>query len=344
MKTILSCLIYFCIASGSLAQTMTVSALRDAVSARNFAVVDAGLSKAQSEYLMGNVTADEMRALFIALSTSEPGAISFVEDWLASDPKDPKAQIARAWSLYNAALGVNQAGNMISREFAQGMFEAAYDLSYSAYEGDPTLVPASDAMVRGLADRRVSRSFSSDALEAIQSERPNWGSIKRSLHNVAKMSADITRGYCKAVSSDFPGTEAAVMEHRCLMTAAIRYRRAALRDYVEEHLWDDTDPTLTVPRLTYFLTDYEFANATQEQINWAKSALMTYPADQFELITMAWHAGALENKLITQHGDFNKFNTEFKKARLPLAETYLAHDPYNSDLIDMVEGVAFMGE
>lgn len=344
MKALLSCFLCLALATSATAGTMTVSTLREAVSERDFVAVDDGLSQNHAAYLKGNVAADQMRALFIALSSSEPGAVTFVEDWLARDPDDPKAQIARAWSLYNAALEVRQAGNMISLEFAQGLFEAAYELSYSAYESDPTLVPASDAMVRGFADRPIRGSFSTDALQPIQSEHPNWGSIKRSLHNVARMSAPVTRGYCKAVSADFPADEAAVMEHRCLMTAAIDYRRTALRAYVEEHLWDDADPVLTVPRLTYFLTDYEFADATQEQIDWAKSALMTYPADQFELTTMAWQASMLESKLNSQHGDFYMFALAFRKARLPLAESYLKHDPYNLALLDIVEGVAFEGD
>jgi len=269
--------------------------------------------------------------------------VSFVKEWLVQQPDDPKAQIARAWSMYNAAHAVRGAGNSVSAYYAQGMFEAAYDLSYSAYQADPTLVPASDAMVRGLASSLAGPYFAAEALEAIQTERPNWGSILRSLHEVARVSANVTRTYCKSVSRSF-GKDAAEIEHRCLMIAAIRYGRTDLQPYIEEHLWEDSDPELLVPRLNYFLTKYEFGEATKPQIAWARRVLMEAPVDQFALTELAQLAPILERKLVTLHNEPSFIATEFRHARLALAQTYLADDPHNLHLLDMVEGVAFEGE
>lgn len=341
MKFIWYFAVHIFVASASLADPMTVSSLRQAVSERDFEAVDAGLSEAQSAYLDGTRTADEIRELFIALSRSEPQTVTFVADWLKHDPDNAKAQIARAWSIYSAADMAARAQNEISFEVAHGMYDAVYDLAYAAYLTEPDLIPASDAMARGFGDNRDTTYFWSTALEAVQTTRPNWGSVLRSLHMMSQQSADMTKTYCTGMSEDFPDREASKIAHRCLMTAAILYGRTRLRPYIEKYLWDDSDPELTIMRLQYFLTRFQFAEATEEQIEWAKTTLLTYPADQFELVTLASLAHNLEAKLRSQHGFSQFFAAAFAKARLPLTEAYLAHDPYNLDLIDMVEGVAF---
>ena len=125
------------------------------------------------------------------------------------------------------------------------------------------------------------------------------------------------------------------------MTSGAFFGITAMRPYLEQHLWDDSDPKLTVERLRYFITRDEFVDATEEQIEWAKAALLSYPANQFELTTLSRLARTFENKMRVQHGINDWFVDRFSKARLALAEEYLKHDPYNLDLINMVEGVAF---
>jgi hypothetical protein len=281
-----------------------------------------------------------MRDLYIALSRSDPQMVTFVTNWLKKDPKNPKAQIARAWSIYGAAEFVASGRNRFSSEVSQAMYAEVDDLAYQAYMADPDLIPASDAMVRGFANRKDGY-FALTTLDKVQSSRPNWGTVLRSINEASNLSANLTRKYCSSVVENFPADDVKKMNHRCLVTAAALYGRKGLRAYVEQHLLDDTDPALTVERLRYFVTRYEFTDATDGQIEWAKTVFLTHPVDQFELVNLAFLAARFESNLLFQHGISERFTDTFAKTRLAMAEEYLRHDPYNLDLIDMVEGVAF---
>lgn len=65
-----------------MAEPFSIDTLRAAVAQRDFGKVDTGLDDAQSDFLKGKRSADDIRDLYIALSRSAPEMVQFVEDWL----------------------------------------------------------------------------------------------------------------------------------------------------------------------------------------------------------------------------------------------------------------------
>jgi hypothetical protein len=336
----------FLTATNVMAGPFDVSDLRAAVAENDFSKVDDGLNTAQEEFLEGIRSADEMREFYIALSRSEPQMVKFVEDWLARDPQNPKAQIARAWTLYNAALFVQRGENDYSYQVAHSMRAEMHDLAFAAYQTSPNLIPVSDARVRGLGHINLDAAHpldALDALDAVLSEHPNYGSVYRAFWSgyLNKRSAKLLHGFCDSVAKTFAKSEIDAIRHRCLIDAGIVFQRIELEAYIEDHLWSDTAPETTLTRLEYFITKYEFAEATMDQIDWARDTLLTYPADQFETVFLARLASTFEDKIRSRHGLSEMFVHQFKKTRLAQAEAFLEMDPLNLDLIDMVDGVAF---
>ncbi len=343
----LSVLLGLMLATGTaVASPFDVSDLRTAIAARDFDAVDAGLDAAQAEFLAGKRTAEDMRTLYIALSRSDAKTVRFGEDWLARDQDNPKAQISRAWTLFNASNAVMRGQNDFAYEVAQSMRRQSNELAFAAYEQQPDLIPAADALTRGLGQVLPTSPHPLDALDKIMTAHPNFGSVQRSLQSgqLNERSGVLLQKFCQSVSNSFDAPQRPVMLHRCLMEAGFLFDRTDLQAYVEEHLWSDDDPETAIVRLAYFLSKFKFHDATMEQMDWARDVLLNHPVDQYQLVFLTHYARSFEEKIRSRHGMVEMFMHQFKKDRLALAESFLEHDPLNIDLLNLVEGVEFDGD
>ncbi len=326
-------------------QAFTVDDLRTAVDADDMKAVEAGLDRAQTEYLEGARSADDIRDLFIAISRSDPAMISFVEDWFNASPTNPKAQIARAWSLWNGANQIAKAENDYARQVVAAIKADFTELALAAYASDPDLMPAADALIRGYA-QDMSAPTPLEVMNNVLARDPNWGSVERALHELRATSVPMQRNFCTSVSAAFSKRDAGMIRHRCMMRLALMFGHPAMLDYAYAHLWDDSDPYLTGTRVAHFVTWTNFTRWTPEQIDWAERLLLTHPVNQFELVYLAYIADVFQNKVRHAHGlvlgreHLVHFTQTFRQQRLTLAQEYLAHDPLNLGLIDLVDGVA----
>ena len=155
------------------------------------------VAQAVADFDAGRADADFVREVFIVLSRSHPRTVAFVKDWLADEPSNPLPQIARAWTLYSAAHTMMRGQTSNSYEVAADMFSQARKLATSAYLAQPTLIPASDAMIRGVKNDGFGVPTRLDALELVMTEQPNWGSLSRSLPMINGVEAKNARWFCK---------------------------------------------------------------------------------------------------------------------------------------------------
>lgn len=346
MRIIPLCVSLILAATSSIANTFTVDELRSAVIARDFDAVRSGLNQAQQAFLDGKRPADDIRDLFIALSRSAPETVAFVEDWLARDPDNPKAQIARAWSLYEAARHVRSAGNGYSAQVANNMLTRTDVLASAAYSSEPYLIPASDALVRGVGRVRGADVHPLEVMHGVLMAHPNWGTVERAIisphFGLATHGSKIA--FCDGVATLFPIEEREKLSHRCKMRAAPIYRSPALVAYIEEHMWTDETPETAESRLSHFIGRGGIEYAPDAQIDWAIETLLTLPINQYQLVYFADMARRLENILYARPRPDGMVSHTFRKVRLAQTEAFLEHDPHNLDLLDLAEGVAFASD
>lgn len=324
------------------AQDITPSKVRAAIIARDFEKVDHLLETAQADYLAGNRDADNIRALYITLSRSHPAAVQFVSDWLEKDPENHKAQISRAWSLYNAANYVQWGRNTYSNEVAHHMHRQIFDLVAAAYRSSPDLIPVSDAVVRELGRNNFGIPSSLEAFDLVMKERPNWGTLQRTLPTVYHLSFEMIMSFCKSASENFPTRYMQrIIEHRCILKAANQSKSSDLRAKATKLLWKIEDPALVMDQLDFLIRTKTYQDWTKKEIAWAKAQLLTAPVDQFELAHFRFLAERLAFIARTSHGDRDPFFERFRWARLDQAKAFLDHDPYNLDLLELIDGVEF---
>ena len=76
-------------------------------------------------------------------------------------------------------------------------------------------------------------------------------------------------------------------------------------------------------------------------MDWAKDIFLNYDVDQFGLSALAIFISRFDRRLTISHGDTSGFREIFYKTRLTQAEAFLEHDPFNLDLIAMIDEGAF---
>lgn len=341
MTVLRSVLILIIWAVGAKAEPITVHALRSAVAAGDFEVVDTGLASAQVAFLAGDISADDMRALYIALSRSAPETVRFVEAWLEKDPDNHRAQIARAWSLHNGAGFIRRGGNGYGHQMASEMYREVRELATTAYKSNPDLIPASDALVRSLGRQDEYTPIPAEVLDQVLTKHPNYGSILRFISQLRRYPAQIIEGFCGSVAEDFSEARRDIVKYRCMLNAALQHNLEGLDSYVENRLWTLTDPELELGRVAFFVQRTDHRTWTDEQIDWASDVLLTHPVDQFEAVNLYYTVGRFEWILQTSLGRLSLVKQEYKRKRYPEISEFLAHDPYNIDLLDIASDVEF---
>lgn len=157
--------------------------LREAVYNQQVERVEAELDAAQQAFEVGEITSDDMRALFSIFAVTHPDLISFVGNWREARPGSPYAKVAQAWVYYRAGWIVR--GNKSARlthpeamEKHRLLHHDSLELALEAYEENPKLIPASDAIVL-LGNTGGNKQKSFEVFDQTMQDVPNWGTIQR---------------------------------------------------------------------------------------------------------------------------------------------------------------------
>ncbi|WP_299725705.1 hypothetical protein [uncultured Tateyamaria sp.] len=310
----------------------------DLVRSEDRAGLNAFLNDAHDAFQKGEISADDMRDLFIALSRSHDQTVRFVQDWAEAAPDNANAQIARAWSLWHAADQVHEPGSAAARAVFDGMRARAVEHAMLARELNADLIPVSDAVLRMfVTDRSIGDPAA--ALDKVMETHPNWGSLLRVYPLVGPYGKDAIGSFCGHYGPLVTPDATA----KCRMYGFTYYTRGILTDFAGWDGWDAVDPDMIMLRISGLTTKFPQAELSQEEVAWLEQSILHFDADLYELMNLRSMALNFANRVAMHRGQF-RFYEQFKAAHLHRAEEFLETDPYNLDLLDMVEGVAFEPE
>lgn len=290
-----------------------------------------------AEYDAKNVTADDVRDIFIGLSRSHPKTQQFLQRWIEDDRDNPLPQIARAWALWTASGTLGRGGTEQSVSLAWDLYYDARDLAVQAYTTKPNLIPASDAVIRGLANG-PSIVPSHHEIGRILGKDPNWGSVQRYVNSFSNesMAYDDFLHICGTLSSYFPADTYQDTFHRCIITASADWTFAWLNEYGKRFFRSETDPETTLTHAYIFATKLDLKVAPAEDILWAHRVVLNSEFDQFRLHKLRTIATKLAQSPVSRDLKLSTYS-ELLLKRKAKAEQLLEADPFNETLLSFVE-------
>ncbi|WP_299632700.1 hypothetical protein [uncultured Roseobacter sp.] len=289
------------------------------------------------EYESKNATADEVRDIFIGLSRSHPKTQKFVQRWMDEEPSNPLPQIARAWALWNASGILGRGGSKRSVSLAWDLYYNARDLAARAYMTKPNLIPASDAVIRGLASG-PGVLHRHDEVRRILRADPNWGSVQRYVNSFLNesMAYEDFLHICGTLSSYFPDEMYQDTVHRCIMTASADWTFAWLNEYGKQFFRQHVNEDTTLTSAYVFATKVDLTRAHADDILWAHHVVLDTAFDQFRLHKLRTVATKLAQSPVLRALNLNT-HSQFLLKRQKRAQNLLDDDPFNEALLDFVE-------
>ena len=195
MRLVLA-LVLVCFAASAVAEQGRERALFEHVLNDDKLAVQSLIDDAQDAFLRNELSADDMRDLFIVLSRSHPKTTAFVDSWLQQDTGNHYARIARAWSLWNAAGTIASSRNGWSYDVARRMREQGLLHARFAYAAAPDLIPASDAVIVMYGyDKQVGDPVA--AVNRVMDSHPNWGTLQRAYDFVGRYGTEAISTFCQ---------------------------------------------------------------------------------------------------------------------------------------------------
>lgn len=325
----------FCLQAASLQAALTPEELRGMAYAGDIDGAEQALSQAHAESLDGTISFAELRQLATILNVSHPDVIEFVEDWLVKYPTSPYANSLRAFQMRETAWRLR--GTRFVSDTHPDALHAFSDLqnrgmnlALEAYAAAPDYVLASDAVfthqlttkrldwdtVGVVVDDVMTATPSRDSLMRISLlTLPQWGGVGHQgivalCDQYSEQLTDVEEGYSPDVCtidlihSTTPSNRAKSYAARLLgdnihpNLLRARLRRAAERK-------SDEDQELILSFLSHVgVSDYEFAEHLARHIRHNDRV-----EEQMHALDARWQAEA---------------------------SIAIAHDPYNSDLIDIL--------
>lgn len=165
--------------------SITYDALFDLVINGDIPAVEAALKTAVAEDAAATGEPERQRDLFSVFTLTHPGVADFTAKWLEADPQSAYALTARGWHQYG--MGWAMRGEGLARDTFPGAFqkmrefhEVAFDLMSAATEADPTLLAASDGVLR-IPQTLGNIEAIPGELERIMATLPNRGSLMRAM-------------------------------------------------------------------------------------------------------------------------------------------------------------------
>ncbi|MEM9699889.1 MAG: hypothetical protein AAF943_13995 [Pseudomonadota bacterium] len=338
VKSLLFTLLALSLPALAQAQTSTVPALQEAVAARDFATVDTSLRAAQIAFEEGQLSAEEIRARYAALSRSAPKTSAFVKSWLAGDLRNPRAQIARAQSLRAAGRFAARGQSAVAKRVARAMGRRAERLERAAFATNPRLLPAAEAMlnIHGRADDLAALET---VLAQVMGHHPHWGTLRQAVVAAEQSSAFEPQTFCTRAAYWFDQEQQAQALAHCLITALLDAKDEARAAEVANLLAQPAGPGQEMDRLALRLTYLDPAQWSATQIEDAKRLFLARPLNQEDLIRLDSLSSLFGEVWRLQDGP--AFPRLFRSVRLARARAFLEHDPRNIDLLDIIEPVIF---
>ncbi|WP_299657768.1 hypothetical protein [uncultured Tateyamaria sp.] len=301
----------------------------------DFIAVQAFVEDAQQRFEAGELSADDMRDLFIVLSGSHPKTTAFVKAWLNQDTGNHYARIARAWSLWNSAIAMSSSRNGWAYEAAHAMRGEATRHARFAYAAAPDLIPASDAAtIMYYFNKDVGDPVS--ALNYVMDSHPNWGTLQRAFDFVGRYGMEAIEAFCHEYAARISDEGETV----CLMYGQAIHGEVRNIDLGDWEGYNPDNPEMVTYRLLNLINNFGYDTVTEPQLTWMENAFLTTDPDLHDLANLDQWAGTFENRFgmfLKRRNTVNKL----RHAHLDRALTFLEMDPLNLRLMDMVEAVQF---
>ncbi|QJF51287.1 DUF4034 domain-containing protein [Roseobacter ponti] len=295
--------------------------------------VSEALGQAQQDYLDGYLDADDIRALFAVFKTTDRQVIAFISDWLAAEPDAPMPNVARADSLEHSAWLVR--GISASRELHEDalrdfaiMVRESGARARAAWEADPDLIPASDAVINQ-ANLTGKTGDPRAVIDHVLGTRPNWGTLRRSLYlthpgynGSARMLDDLCEHYAPMLPQDRYD-----LEFRCKFWGAMSYHAEERSDWLDANVDTSRDPYLDLQRVYVIVYLASRGQATREQIAFARRIMEA--SGQTDVLKATDY-----DRFIARSNGFASVKGKVERARARQARELLENDPYHHELLD----------
>lgn len=336
LRYIFSLLLAICCATHVAAQAdPATEAAKDelwaAISASDYAAVEAIVANAHADYLKTGKNQDQTRELLGLFDANNPMLDHFADAWLETYPNSPFAHTARAMLYNNVAWNIRGEGLArftypdALREFSWMQFKA-WEHAEQAYEADNRLLPASDATLR-LALPNGERRYGYDVLHQVMKTDPNMGSLRRGLWLSSTSWGrgggwDQAEKLCDSYGPDVDWHEGDPVTY-CKLVAGAWVHHAKRGQWAHDILKEGDYPSLeliVVKRLAN-------RSATRADAHFIQAYL------QREGVTDADNAGKFDRYVA------HKYNLDFmgeahsRRARAHAREA-IKRDPYNPELLE----------
>ena len=290
-----------------------------------------------SDYEASNVAADDLRNIFIGLSRSHTKTQQFLTRWISDETDNPIPKIARAWALWNASGTLGRGGTERSVGLAWDLYYEARDLAARAYRENPNLIPASDAVIRGLTDGLLPVTRH-DEIQRILVKDANWGSIHRYITSFAdqKMTYDGFLKMCTHLSGFMPEDTRQATIHQCIMSAGADWNFAWLNEYGKRFYRADPSTEMALINAYTFATKVDLTEADADDVLWAHNTVLSSEFNPFQLHLLRTVSTRLAISPAAQALGLNT-RAEFLLQNRDAAEALLDRDPFNEALIDFLE-------
>lgn len=320
--------------SAAAASGFTVDDLRREAYAGDIEAVASGLAEVQRDYLAGDATADDMRALFNAFGTTDRRMIQFIQDWLEADPDAPMPNVARALGLEIAALWL--LGDVMPEQRHKDAVKAYSDImmeglrrTNEAHARDPDLIPAADLAIR-LNTQNSNVQAAVDVVHGVMERRPNWGTVQALLyiaHPGYVGSPALIDRICEHFGPMVPET-GYDMTFRCRYIGYISFFHEEMEQWLIDHV-DVEDPELTRAQMVIVSNLAPDLEASMEQQRRFR-AYVEYPGQADVDLAASY------DRSVGRLNGWPPMEAIVMRNRIALAQERLEHDPYNQDLIDLV--------
>ena len=304
------------------------NALWRAIDDADFGEAEAVLRTAHLNQMSGHLSHDELRSVFTVFDTNNPEVARFAEAWVSAYPESPYANSGLAWVLIQTSWVIR--GDGLAREIYPAalrefrrMQEEAWQHAVAAFDKDPTLIPATDAII-GLANPVGRRGLGLATMHKVMDQDPNRGTLQRGLFLTnpgwgGKWS--MAEHLCQKYAPQVEWPEGDATEY-CLLYAGGSYHAPSQFDRVYKVLNKGRYPSLDYMRLERAL----HPTATRQEAEFAREYLSR------DDVTEVMHAENYDLHVANRYGFNFLAETHLRRAQEE-ARAKLQRDPYNPKLL-----------
>ena len=313
-------------------EAITVMELRAAIADGQVATVETALSRAQQDFIRGDISAGAMRALFTVFETNNPEISSFAARWQRMHPKSASANAALTWALDKTSWDIRGPG------FARDIYpdaltefhflqRQAKHYARIAYDLDPRLIPASDAMI-AVANTTGDKQGGFAVLEAVMKTDPNNGTLSRAMFltnpgwgGTWPMAERLCELYAPVA-----GRTVDDPVKSCKVEIAASYHLSTKLDWVRAELATGAFPELDYQRIKIVIDE----RPTED------TAAFAYDYLTREGITNYEYAGKFDRNMAWKFGYDYLSETHSLRAKAQAREA-IKDDPYDMELLKVLE-------